>query len=577
MGQADTNTNTTSELVLGRYRIVARLAKGGMGVVFLARAEGAAGFAKPVVVKRILPDLDDDNKMTRMFAREARILSNLQHPGIVSVIDFGEENGAYVMVLDYVRAYHLGRWMRYLRSKGELLPVDVAVHVIVKVLEALEYAHTLKLPDGTALSIVHADISPSNILVDSEGLVKIVDFGIARSAEEGPTQASSSAGSVSIKGKMSYLAPEVLGGAQADALTDVYACGVVLYEILVGHSAFYAKDLNQTVARVLLEKPPTVDHERPDASPELGAVVARAMSKDRAERFQSAGELARELRRVRKTPEDEAAATLAELVRRDYQGELPAKLGLTPLNDLEAAWRNPPAEPIAFPSVDAIPIEVGADGAEPAPDPRKPTSAPPTKILEQPPARALSTGPWVGAAIVGVVALVGGGALWASRHKTTDAPDFVVVERGDLAGGTSSAVTSAPTSTSAPGVASTSAPGVASAPSPNLADTNHSNEPTRTSRPAAGSDSLSAAFAKNQGRVEACFQHEVADLKGSPEISVRFSVDRDGRVQSAELLPSSVASLPLGQCILGVAQKTQFPPQSAPVTFRIPIRAHRGR
>ncbi len=105
--------------VLGRYRIVARLAAGGMGVVYLARAEGAAGFAKPVVVKRVLPNVGDHEQMARLFVREAKILANLQHPGIVGVTDFGEEAGAYLMVLDYVRAYNLGLWLGYRDEKKE--------------------------------------------------------------------------------------------------------------------------------------------------------------------------------------------------------------------------------------------------------------------------------------------------------------------------------------------------------------------------------------------------------------------------------------------------------------------------
>ena len=141
--------------VLGRYRIVARLAQGGMGIVYLARAEGAAGFAKPVVVKRVLGHLSGDQKVARLFVREAKILSNLQHPNIVSVVDFGEEDDAYIMVLDYVRAYHLGLWLGFRQERGERFSTTTTV-------PANETAIVLKLSHpkrGTVHYVRHAAAS----------------------------------------------------------------------------------------------------------------------------------------------------------------------------------------------------------------------------------------------------------------------------------------------------------------------------------------------------------------------------------------------------------------------------------
>ena len=126
-------------MVLGRYRVVQPLARGGMGIVYLARTEGAAGFARPVVIKRIVPDLAADEAAAQAFVREARILSNLQFPGIVNVIDFDEEEGAYVMVLEYVHGYNLGQWHRYVVETRQTLPVAYAVLVMSRVLEALHY------------------------------------------------------------------------------------------------------------------------------------------------------------------------------------------------------------------------------------------------------------------------------------------------------------------------------------------------------------------------------------------------------------------------------------------------------
>ncbi len=153
-------------MLLGRYRVVSPLGQGGMGIVYLGRVEGAAGFAKPVVIKTISPHLTADPTMDQLFAREARILSHLQHPNIVSVVDFGRTESGYVMVLEYVHGYHLGQWNRYVRRKSRRLSVENAVYVIGQVLDALDCAHTLKRADGSDLTIVHRDVSPANILID---------------------------------------------------------------------------------------------------------------------------------------------------------------------------------------------------------------------------------------------------------------------------------------------------------------------------------------------------------------------------------------------------------------------------
>src|SRR5262245_19382504 len=151
----DKHSKMQGTLVLGRYRIVKQIARGGMGVVYLARTEGAQGFTRPVIIKRIIPDLAADEPTSRAFVREARILANLQHPGIVNVIDFNEEDGAYVMVLEYVHGYNLGQWHRYVVDTRGRIPVDFAILVMTRVLDALHYAHTFIRPDGTSMQIVH--------------------------------------------------------------------------------------------------------------------------------------------------------------------------------------------------------------------------------------------------------------------------------------------------------------------------------------------------------------------------------------------------------------------------------------
>ena len=574
------------ETVLGRYRIVARVAKGGMGVVYLARAEGAAGFAKPVVVKRVLPDQSDNEQMARLFVREAHILANLQHPNIVSVIDFGEEDGAYIMVLDYVRAYHLGLWWEHRQATGESAPIDGTIHIIVKVLEALEYAHTLKLPDGTPLDIVHADISPANVLVDTDGQVKLLDFGIARMRG----QVTKTTDSKSIRGKFAYLPIEALDGSPPGVATDIYACGVLLYELLTGENPFIGTDETRTIARVISHEPPPVSQLRTDVSTELDAIVARAIAKDRTKRFASAKDFARELRRVQRVPEDEATTFLSALAKRDYAA-MPSKPGAS-LAALEEAWRNPPP---SVASSSRLPVSARAQPADDAVSPFASTSLDGSPVIPSKRGKSSQTDPrspspsrgngrMIAAVAAGMVALgaVGGTAIYVARAaKGDDDRQVVVIERNVGSGSAPPPIASklapAPATKDSAGaggdapVSTGGQPVVPAAPHGTAVASG-----ARSAKPAApAGDPLSAALAKRQPEIEACFQNNTANVSGTPEVSVRFTIDAEGVVQRAELSPSALAGVPLGQCILGVSRSTRFPRESGPATFRIPLRTRK--
>ncbi|HVZ32049.1 MAG TPA: serine/threonine-protein kinase, partial [Polyangiaceae bacterium] len=181
---SELDPGSASQYVLGRYRMLRRLAKGGMGVVYLGRLEGAAGFAKPVVIKRILQDAEERSENTARFIREAQILSNLQHPGIVGVLDFGEEAEGHAMILEYVHGYDLGRWLKYLQLSSRRMHWEEAVFILLRVLDALSYAHGLTRSDGSPAQVLHRDISPGNVLIDVDGRVRLLDFGIARMEED---------------------------------------------------------------------------------------------------------------------------------------------------------------------------------------------------------------------------------------------------------------------------------------------------------------------------------------------------------------------------------------------------------
>ncbi len=349
-----------NELVLDQYRLVRELAAGGMGVIHLARTNGAAGFVKPVVVKRILDDgLEAKSDAERLFISEAKILSQLSHPGIVSVHSFERERGGYVMVLEYVHGFHLGNWRRYHQAIGKPFPADVAIHVICQVLEALEYAHTRKNPDGSLARIVHCDVTPSNVLIDIEGHVKLADFGIARIQRSEDDRTSSGM----VRGKTPYLAPEMLKGVSASPLTDVYSTAVMLHEILAGENEFRGKSPAETVHRVIEHVASAIEPVRGDVPEGIDAVLAKGLAKDPAKRYQSAEAFHEALRGLLRISDRELDRAVENAAARDFPDKLPHTLRLVPLKDLDEAWRN-----ADFPEdrVSSVPPEARTTLAPPA-------------------------------------------------------------------------------------------------------------------------------------------------------------------------------------------------------------------
>ncbi|HVJ13910.1 MAG TPA: protein kinase [Polyangiaceae bacterium] len=565
-------------MVLGRYRIVRALARGGMGMIYLGRVEGAAGFAKPVVVKTVIPHLNADSHMGAMLIREARILSNLQHPNIVAVLDFGQVGDAYVMVLEYVHGYHLGQWVRYLSAKERRLDVDHAVHIATHVLDALHYAHRIKRPDGIGLGIVHRDVSPANILIDIQGQVKLHDFGIARMHEESAEYKTQEG---TFKGTLPFAAPETIQGVPASPSSDVYSCGVVLYQMLAGKNPFKGAQANETLHRVLTLNAPPLSAVREDVPPEVDEAVAKALAKTPEERFASAAEFIEALRAGRTRSEEQIVEEFAALVSHDFQGEVSDLLELESLDSRDRAWREaqdgPPtgrislsSSPPGAPSNPPTTPGAALPGAQPSMQTQIfPTTAGGDAMPQR--RRALL---WL--AVIGVLALTAGVALALVRRPTTpqNSTRFLVIEKQS-----SENAGEAPAETAS--ASANLAPSAASAPELPSAATASATAATTTSKPGGGGGGdaagLSRAFQRQQGRIEQCFQTHTKDVEGQPRIAVRFSIDKAGAVQNAELTPATLSGTPLGACILTAARGTQFGAQSEALTFTIPITARRSK
>ncbi|QSQ19507.1 protein kinase [Pyxidicoccus parkwayensis] len=295
---------------IGRYQLARKLAAGGMAEVFLAKAEGPGGFEKTLVLKRILPHLAEDPSFVEMFLDEAKLAARLEHPNIVQVFDFGQVDGAWFLAMEYIDGPTVRRFVR--RGVEQPLPPALCAKLVALAAEGLAYAHDSRDPaTGESLGLIHRDVSPANILVSLQGAVKVVDFGIAKAAGQGHrTQAGV------LKGKLAYMPPEQLQLKPLDRRVDIYALGMVLYELLTGRRPFQASSQAAVVQAVLSEPFTPASQWRPDLPPALLKVLDRALAKDRDKRYPDCRAMQAELERfVLSTGEPVGAYQIGQLAR----------------------------------------------------------------------------------------------------------------------------------------------------------------------------------------------------------------------------------------------------------------------
>ena len=273
-----------------RYRVLDRLASGGMAEVFLAESAGIEGFKKRVAIKRVLPHLSEKKRFIAMFLDEARLSANLTHSNVAQVFDIGVGDNAYFIVMEYVDGSDLKAVIEYIRKMKRPFPVEVAVYIAERICDGLAYAHEAKNPEGQPLRIVHRDVSPANVLLTKYGEIKIVDFGLAKAT----SQLEKSEPGI-VKGKFGYLSPEVTQGLEVDVRTDVFAVGIILWEILAQRRLFQGENDLKTVMLVRDAVVPPLAPLNKDVPPELETIINRALAREPEKRYQSARELGRAL------------------------------------------------------------------------------------------------------------------------------------------------------------------------------------------------------------------------------------------------------------------------------------------
>jgi len=429
MRSSSSSANTVGDVgaggTLGRYELLLPVARGGMAVVWAARQRGGLGFQKLVALKAMLPDLSDDPRIEEMFLAEARFASQIKHPHVCSVLDLGEQDGHLYLVMEWVDGETVSSLQK--RSQDGALPIALATRIAIDAATGLHAAHELESDSGERIELVHRDVSPQNILVTHDGVVKIVDFGVAKAtAQAWSVQTESGL----LKGKIAFMSPEQAAGEEVDRRTDVFALGLVLYQMITGKHPFRSDTPTATLERIRTA-PVTPPRELTPACPQkLSDAILKALEKDPTKRFQTMLELVRALDRgLAEIRDPEDGEDLAAFVRGVAGERIERRRAALKeaIRDADRQVRDPvgpaiPRPPASVPTLDETtlvsePTLMSGAGAREAEEaPRAPSVAPVTV-----PRRAASRKTVASFAAIGATAICGL-LLFGRAASTAPAP-----------------------------------------------------------------------------------------------------------------------------------------------------------
>ena len=280
--------------VLGRYELLLPIAQGGMATVWAARLKGSRGFQKTVAVKTMLPNLSDDPQFEQMFLDEASLASRIHHPNVAEILDLGEQDEILYLVMEWVDGEALSVLSKTAKRNHAHLQQRIALRIVSMACSGLHAAHELKDEHDQHLELVHRDVSPQNILVTYDGIVKMVDFGVAKAI--GRAGGETTAGQ--LKGKVPYMSPEQAKGGKVDRRTDIFAMGIVLYKLTTGLHPFLGDNDMLTMRNIITKGALPPRNLNPTFSPELEQVILKCLAKDPADRYPTMADLDRAIDRV---------------------------------------------------------------------------------------------------------------------------------------------------------------------------------------------------------------------------------------------------------------------------------------
>jgi serine/threonine protein kinase len=272
-----------------RFNLVRLIAAGGMGTVYEAIQQGAEGFEKRVAIKMITEEFSDEHQLVEMFIGEAKLVADLVHPNIVQIYQLGKVGKSYYIAMEFINGKNLGQFRRRHSQLEQSVPVELSTFIVSRVCRGLEYAHSKCDADDQPLGVVHRDVNPKNIMLDSEGAVKLTDFGIAKARHllrlEGTV----------LMGTTRYMSPEQARFEETDARSDLFSLGIVLHELLTGRPLFDARDQMAAFEAIIHQPIPRPSELNPDVPEEVDRITIKALERDRERRYQTASEMAHDL------------------------------------------------------------------------------------------------------------------------------------------------------------------------------------------------------------------------------------------------------------------------------------------
>ncbi len=540
-----------------------------MGEIFLARLEGAAGFEKLCVVKRILPHLADDARFRQMLIAEAQIAAKMAHANICQVYELGETAGQLYIVMEYLEGVTMLPLLRRASKSGTQLDLGFIAGVIQQTTDALHYAHELKDRGGEPLGLIHRDVTPANIFVCDSGVAKVLDFGIAK-ARGASTKTEDGA----VKGKYAYMAPEQLRGGGIDRRVDVFALGVVLYEMIALRRLFQRKTDYLTFRAVMEQPIPDIRRYRSDIPDPLAAALARALDREPERRFDSARQLgAAVLDSIGRRPWSQGE--LGDFVKVHFAEELSqrAQQVATAIGrgsssqqrmtmPLIAHDDHEDTDDDAFPPVETD-VDAGTLDARPPSDPFMHSTPPPFAAVGEPTGSAPKLSPltpatpvvvvrrsvlWPLLAVAGV-AVAAGALFLVWRQMQQQVPQQPAVIN----------VTQTPNDR----VASVNPPTTDPPPTPTTP------EHPRVKPHYATYDQ---ALASQQETLSQCLRDHPANTP-TEAIVATITVAASGRAQNVQLKPDALTATPLGGCLHNVLMATPFPASAKGNTFSVTLKA----
>jgi serine/threonine-protein kinase len=313
---------TDSKRRLDRYELIGELASGGMATVFLGRIAGVGGFQRFVAIKRLHPHLAQEEEFIEMFLDEARLAAGIHHPHVVPILEVGESESGYYLVMEYIEGDTLARLMARSIAKAKPVPRPVLVRIVLDTLAGLHAAHELTDPDGQPVQLVHRDVSPQNILVGVDGCSRITDFGVAHAASRLQNTRADK-----LKGKLAYMSPEQARAAEVDRRADVFAMGIILWEVLASKRLFKSENEAQTLQKVLAEPIPRLSQVVAGIHPAFDQVCAKALERDAGRRYRSAAEMSESLERAARTAASTSPTDLGVASPREVAAYVQGALG----------------------------------------------------------------------------------------------------------------------------------------------------------------------------------------------------------------------------------------------------------